>query len=62
MEIAIKSGSGKLQMGEAEVREAVRDLRLTILPFIPEHAYRLFRFAAPSSRSLRPHADRDRTS
>ncbi len=49
-------------MGEAEVREAVRDLRLTILPFIPEHAYRLFRFAAPSSRSLRPHADRDRTS
>ena len=42
MEIAIKSGSGKLQMGEAEVREAVRDLRLTILPFTPEHAYRLF--------------------
>jgi PIN domain nuclease of toxin-antitoxin system len=27
---------------EAEVREAVRDLRLTILPFTPEHAYRLF--------------------
>jgi PIN domain nuclease of toxin-antitoxin system len=47
MEIAIKSGSGKLQMGEAEVREAVRDLRLTILPFSPEHAYRLF--------SLPPH-------
>jgi PIN domain nuclease of toxin-antitoxin system len=42
MEIALKSGSGKLQMGEAEVREAVRDLRLTILPFNPEHAYRLF--------------------
>jgi PIN domain nuclease of toxin-antitoxin system len=42
MEIAIKSGSGKLQMGEAEVREAVRDLRLTILPFNTEHAYRLF--------------------
>jgi PIN domain nuclease of toxin-antitoxin system len=42
MEIAIKSESGKLQMGEAEVREAVRDLRLTILPFAPEHAYQLF--------------------
>ncbi len=47
MEIAIKSGSGKLQMGEAEVREAVRDLRLTILPFTSEHTYRLF--------SLPPH-------
>jgi PIN domain nuclease of toxin-antitoxin system len=42
MEVAIKSGRGKLQMGEAEVREAVRDLRLTILPFTQEHAYRLF--------------------
>jgi PIN domain nuclease of toxin-antitoxin system len=42
MEIAVKSGSGKLQMGEGEVREAVRDLRLTVLPFTPEHAYRLF--------------------
>jgi PIN domain nuclease of toxin-antitoxin system len=42
MEIAIKSGRGKLQMGEAEVRAAVRDLRLTILPFTSEHAYRLF--------------------
>ncbi len=42
MEIAIKSGSGKLQMGEAEVREAVRDLRLTILPFTHKHAYQLF--------------------
>jgi PIN domain nuclease of toxin-antitoxin system len=59
MEIAIKSGCGKLQMGEAEVRQAVRDLRLTILPFTPQHAYRLFRLAAPSSRSLRPDADRD---
>jgi PIN domain nuclease of toxin-antitoxin system len=41
-EIAVKSGCGKLQMGEAEVREAVRDLRLTMLPFTPQHAYRLF--------------------
>jgi PIN domain nuclease of toxin-antitoxin system len=42
MENSLKSGCGKLQMGEAEVREAVRDLRLTILPFTPQHAYRLF--------------------
>jgi PIN domain nuclease of toxin-antitoxin system len=42
IEIGIKSGSGKLQMGEAEVREAVRDLRLTILSFTPQHAYGLF--------------------
>ena len=42
MEVAIKSGRGQLEMGEAEVREAVRDLRLTVLPFTPEHAYRLF--------------------
>jgi PIN domain nuclease of toxin-antitoxin system len=45
MEIATKSGNGKLQMGEAEVREAVRDLRLTILPFTSEHAYGLFNLA-----------------
>jgi PIN domain nuclease of toxin-antitoxin system len=50
MEVAIKSGRGKLQMGEAEAREAIRDLRLTILPFTPEHAYRLFGF---------PHHHRD---
>jgi len=42
MAVAIKSGRGTLDMGETEVREAVRDLRLTILPFTPEHAYRLF--------------------
>jgi PIN domain nuclease of toxin-antitoxin system len=42
MEVAIKSGRGQLEMGEAEVREAVRDLRLTVLPLTPEHAYRLF--------------------
>jgi PIN domain nuclease of toxin-antitoxin system len=42
MEIAIKSGIGKLEMGEAEMRQAVRDLRATIIPFTPQHAYRLF--------------------
>jgi PIN domain nuclease of toxin-antitoxin system len=42
MEIATKSGAGKLQMGEDETREAARDLLLTIIPFTPQHAYRLF--------------------
>jgi PIN domain nuclease of toxin-antitoxin system len=40
MEIAIKAR--KLNMLEANVRHAVEDLRLTILPFTPQHAYRLF--------------------
>jgi PIN domain nuclease of toxin-antitoxin system len=42
MEIALKNGIGKLQMGEAEMRQAARDLRLTIIPFTLQHAYRLF--------------------
>ena len=49
-------------MGEAEVREAVRDLRLTILPFIPEHAYRLFRLPPHHRDPFDRIADRDRTS
>jgi PIN domain nuclease of toxin-antitoxin system len=40
MEIAIKAR--KLNMLEANVRHAVEDLRLTIVPFTPQHAYRLF--------------------
>jgi PIN domain nuclease of toxin-antitoxin system len=42
MEVAIKSGVGKLEMGESEMRQAARDLRATIIPFTPQHAYRLF--------------------
>jgi PIN domain nuclease of toxin-antitoxin system len=42
MEIAIKNGTGKLTMGETEMRQAAADLRLTLLPFTPQHAYRLF--------------------
>ena len=42
MEIALKSGIGKLQMGEPELRQAAHDLRLTIIPFTPRHAYGLF--------------------
>ena len=42
MEIAVKNGAGKLQMGETEMRQAARDLRLTMIPFTAQHAYRLF--------------------
>ena len=42
MEVAIKSGVGKLEMGESEMRQAARDLRATIIPFTPQHAYQLF--------------------
>lgn len=43
MEVAVKNAIGKLQMGEAEMQEAVRDLLLTVIPFEPRHSYRLFR-------------------
>ncbi len=42
MEIAVKTAKGKLSMPEANVRQAITDLRLTIIPFAPKHAYRLF--------------------
>ena len=43
MEVAVKNTIGKLQMGEAEMQEAVRDLLLKVIPFEPRHACRLFR-------------------
>jgi PIN domain nuclease of toxin-antitoxin system len=43
MEVAVKNAIGKLEMGEAEMQEAVRDLLLTVIPFAPGHAYRMFR-------------------
>jgi PIN domain nuclease of toxin-antitoxin system len=42
MEIAVKTAKGKLSMPEADVRQATLDLRLTIIPFTAQHAYRLF--------------------
>ncbi|MDQ2775691.1 MAG: type II toxin-antitoxin system VapC family toxin [Acidobacteriota bacterium] len=47
MEIAVKNATGKLQMPEPQMQQAVLDLRLTVVPFEPRHAYRLF--------SLPPH-------
>jgi PIN domain nuclease of toxin-antitoxin system len=42
MEIAVKTAKGKLSMPEADVRQAIADLRLAILPFTARHAYHLF--------------------
>lgn len=43
VEIGIKSGLGKLQITEAELRMAIVDLQLKVIPFSPIHAFELFR-------------------
>lgn len=42
MEIAIKHAMKKAHFPEERAREAVADLKLTVLPFTTQHAYRLF--------------------
>jgi PIN domain nuclease of toxin-antitoxin system len=43
MEVALKlSTASSIIMTEEQLQQAVRDLYLTIIPFTPEHAYRLF--------------------
>jgi PIN domain nuclease of toxin-antitoxin system len=42
VEIAIRSSIGKLDMPEAETNSAIRDLRITVLPFQAQHAAMLF--------------------
>ena len=42
MEIAMKHDAGKLKMGAAETRQAIRDLRLQVIPFGPDHALRMY--------------------
>lgn len=42
MEIAMKHDVGKLKMGAAETRQAIRDLRLQVIPFSSDHALRLY--------------------
>jgi len=42
IEIAMKHDAGKLKMGTNEMRQAVRDLGLQVIPFGPEHALRLY--------------------
>ena len=41
-EIAIKASLRKLQLSEAIVREALRDLDVRTLPYTDEHAFHLF--------------------
>jgi len=41
-EIAIKNAIGKLDMPEEETRNAIRELRVTLLPFEPHYALGLF--------------------
>ncbi len=43
LEIAIKNTLGKIAMSEVDASDAVRDLRLTLLPVTPQHAYEVFR-------------------
>jgi PIN domain nuclease of toxin-antitoxin system len=42
MEIALKHDAGKLKMGAAEMRLAIRDLALQVIPFGPDHALHLY--------------------
>ncbi|MBT9329439.1 type II toxin-antitoxin system VapC family toxin [Paracidobacterium acidisoli] len=42
MEIAVKHATGKVDMNEDRVQEAIRDLRLRALPFDLRHAIRFF--------------------
>jgi PIN domain nuclease of toxin-antitoxin system len=41
-EIAVKQSRGKLTFGKAHVTTGLGDLRLRVLPYTPEHAFRLF--------------------
>ena len=42
MEIALKSAAGKLELSEQHTKDAIRDLRVSLLSFSPRHAYQLF--------------------
>ena len=41
MEIAIKAGKGLTSMTRRHIDQVAGDLRLTMIPFAPNHAYRL---------------------
>lgn len=41
-EIAVKQTRGKLTFGEAEAMAGIADLRMRVLPYAAEHAFRLF--------------------
>jgi PIN domain nuclease of toxin-antitoxin system len=41
-EIAVKAAIGKLDFGAVVIGEAIADMKLNILPYLPKHALRLF--------------------
>ena len=41
-EIAVKQARGKLKFGKADAMAGIADLRLRVLPYAAEHAFRLF--------------------
>lgn len=45
-EIAIKKTLGKLNMSAEDVRQAIQDLDIRILPFTADHAFRIFELPA----------------
>ena len=45
-EIAVKQGRSKLTFGKADAMAGVADLRLRVLPYAAEHAFRLFEMPA----------------
>jgi PIN domain nuclease of toxin-antitoxin system len=42
IEIAIKAATGKIQLSEADALRSIDDLRITLLPLEPQHAFRMF--------------------
>jgi PIN domain nuclease of toxin-antitoxin system len=42
LEIALKNSIGKTDFSEENVRRSVRDLKLSLISFTPQHSYRLF--------------------
>ena len=42
IEIAVKQSRGKLTFGKADATAGISDLRLRVLPYSAEHAFRLF--------------------
>src|SRR5271156_6334405 len=42
MEIAMKHDAGKMKMAAADTRQAIRDLRLQVIPFELDHALHLY--------------------
>ena len=56
IEIAIKQTRGKLTFSEADAATGIADLRLRVLPYSAEHAFRLFdlpiRHADPFDRQI----------